>query len=282
MPVTIGNGWSIGPGWSVGILPVGSITVCGTANENGTVAMTAPPDTVFTSVEFASYGTPNGTCGAFSLGACHAANSVSIVSGYLIGNSGTVNIPATNVVFGDPCGGIGKRLYVQATAVGRAAGLFKTTYSGYFNDVPDFFATATPASVGGNPTTSVQTTAIEEPATDDGSNFSVQWLGYFLASTTETYTFFTSSDDASYVWVGDTALSGFTTANPVVNNGGAHAVQERSGTISLTAGVFYPIRIQFGEASGGDAMTFAYSTPTITKTTNVTGRVFYNPATNGF
>ena len=163
-----------------------------------------------------------------------------------------------------------------------AAGLFKTTYSGYFNDVPDFFATATPASVGGNPATSVQTTAIEEPATDDGSNFSVQWLGYFLASTTETYTFFTSSDDASYVWVGATALSGFTTANPVVNNGGAHAVQERSGTIALTASVYYPIRIQFGEAGGGDAMTFAYSTPTITKTTNVTGTVFYNTVTNGF
>jgi phosphosulfolactate phosphohydrolase-like enzyme len=82
--------------------------------------------------------------------------------------------------------------------------------------------------------------------------------------------------------VGSNALTGFTTANAIVNNGGAHAVQERSGTISLTSGVYYPIRIQFGEAGGGDAMTFNYSTSTITKTTNVTGRVFYNPATNGF
>ena len=116
MPVTVGSGWTIGPGWNVGILPAGPVTVCGTATEGGTVVMTAPAGTVFTSVEFASYGTPDGTCGAFSLGACHAANSVSIVSGYLIGNGGTINIPATNVVFGDPCGGIGKRLYVQATA----------------------------------------------------------------------------------------------------------------------------------------------------------------------
>jgi len=29
-------------------------------------------------------------------------------------------------------------------------------------------------------------------------------------------------------------------------------------------------------------MTFNYSTPTITKTTNVTSRVFYNATTNGF
>jgi hypothetical protein len=162
------------------------------------------------------------------------------------------------------------------------AGLYKTTYSGYFNDNVGFFATATPASVGGNPTTSVQTTSIFEPPQDDGSNFSCQWLGYFKPTTSETYTFFTSSDDASYVWVGGTAISGFTTGNAVVNNGGLHGMQEASGSIALTAGTYYPIRIQFGELSGGDAMTFNYSTPTITKTTNVTGLVFYNTTTNGF
>jgi hypothetical protein len=163
-----------------------------------------------------------------------------------------------------------------------SAGLYKTTYSGYFNDVPSFFATATPTTFGTNPATSVQTTTISEAASDDGSNFSCQWLGYFLPSTTETYTFFTSSDDASYVWIGANAVSGFTTSNPIVNNGGAHAVQERSGTIALTAGVYYPIRIQFGEAGGGDELIFNFSSPTITKTTTVTNRVFYNLATNGF
>ena len=162
------------------------------------------------------------------------------------------------------------------------AGVYKTTYSGYFNDNVSFFATATPASVGGNPATSVQTTSIFEPATDDGSNFSCQWLGYFKPTTTETYTFFTSSDDASYMWIGETAITGFTTLNATVKNGGAHGNQERSGTASLTNGTYYPIRIQFGEASGGDVMTFNYSTPTITKTTNVTGLVFYNSTTNGF
>jgi hypothetical protein len=163
-----------------------------------------------------------------------------------------------------------------------AAGLFKTTYAGYFADVPSFFATATPTTYGTNPATSVQTTAISEASSDDGSSFSCEWLGYFLPSTTETYTFFTSSDDASYVWVGSNAISGFTTENAIVNNGGLHGNQESSGTISLTSGVYYPIRIQFGELSGGDVLTFNYSTSTISKTTNVTGRVFYNAATNGF
>ena len=162
------------------------------------------------------------------------------------------------------------------------AGLYKTTYSGYFADNVSFFATATPASVGGNPATSVQTTSIFEPAQDDGENFSCQWLGYFKPTTSETYTFFTSSDDASYVWIGSNAQTGFTTGNSTVNNGGLHGTLEKFGSIALTAGTYYPIRIQFGELSGGDVMTFNYSTPTITKTTNVTGLVFYNSQTNGF
>jgi hypothetical protein len=162
------------------------------------------------------------------------------------------------------------------------AGLFKTTYAGYFADNVSFFATATPTAYGSNPATSVQTTTISEAATDDGSSFSIQWLGYFKPTTTETYTFFTNSDDASYMWIGANALSGFSTANSTVNNGGAHGNQEQSGTSALTAGVYYPVRMQFGEAGGGDVFGFNYSTPTITKTTNVTGLVFYNPVTNGF
>jgi hypothetical protein len=162
------------------------------------------------------------------------------------------------------------------------AGLYKTTYSGYYADNVNFFATATPQTFGSNPATSVQTTSISEPGSDDGSQFSCQWLGYFKPTTTETYTFFTSSDDASYMWIGATAISGFTTTNAIVQNGGLHGVQEQSGSIGLTAGIYYPIRIQFGENSGGDVLTFNYSTPTITKTTNVTGLVFYNPSTNGF
>jgi len=157
-----------------------------------------------------------------------------------------------------------------------SAGLFRTTYSGYFADVVSFFATATATA------TTVQTTVIEEPNTDDGSSFSMQWLGYFRPTTTETYTFFLSSDDASFLWIGSNALSGFTTANATVNNGGLHGPVEFSGTAALTAGVYYPIRIQFGEQGGGDVMTFNHSTATIGKTTSVTGKVFYNPATNGF
>ena len=162
------------------------------------------------------------------------------------------------------------------------AGLYKTTYDEYFADDVSFFATAIPKTFGTNPATSVQTNAISEASSDDGEYFSCQWLGYFKPLTTETYTFYTSSDDASYVWVGNVARIGFTTDNAIVNNGGAHGDTEESGSIALTAGVYYPIRIQFGEAGGGDVLTFNYSTPTIAKTTNVGKLVYYNSTTNNF
>jgi hypothetical protein len=172
---------------------------------------------------------------------------------------------------------------VSLTGVAYLAGLYKTTYAGYHNEVPGFFATATPTTYGANPATQVQTTAISEPGTDDGSNFSCQWLGYFVPTTTETHTFYLASDDGSYMWIGANALTGFTTANANINNGGAHgSVEVTSAGIAMTAGVYYPVRIQFGEIGGGDFMTLNYSTPTITKTTDVTGKVFYNSATNGF
>lgn len=88
-------------------------TICGTAFEGGNLVLTAPNNGIFDKVIFASYGSPSGTCGNFLSGSCHASNSQSIVQGYLLGNN-TATIPATNGVFGDPCVGIGKSLYVEA------------------------------------------------------------------------------------------------------------------------------------------------------------------------
>jgi hypothetical protein len=155
-------------------------------------------------------------------------------------------------------------------------GLYRTTYSGYYNDDVTFFNTASVTSQG------VQLSPIQDPSTDDGDHFSRQWLGYFKPPTTETYTFYLTSDDASHMWIGDNALSGYTTNNATVNNGGLHGFIEKSGSISLTANIYYPIRIMFGENTGADQMDFNYSTATIVKTTDMTGKVFYNPATNGF
>jgi hypothetical protein len=150
----------------------------------------------------------------------------------------------------------------------RSAGLYETTYSGYFNDVVTFFATAPVLTAEVDSTLAISST----PTTT-----SAQWLGYFVPATTETYTFFTNSDDASYLWIGPTAISGFTTANALVNNGGSHAAQDASGAIALTAGVEYAIRIQTGNGSGPGSHSTSFSTPTIPRTTTFTNRIVHNP-----
>jgi len=88
-------------------------TVCGSRNENGDpLILTAPAGEVFTSVEFASYGTPNGSCGSHSTGSCHASNSIQVVSNLCLGQNSCTVYP-NNSTFGDPCGGTYKRLFIE-------------------------------------------------------------------------------------------------------------------------------------------------------------------------
>jgi len=80
-------------------------------NEGGTINLQAPQGYVFNEVLFASYGTPTGNNGNYQLGSCHATNSKSIVENLALGNN-SLTINASNGVFGDPCGGTFKRLYI--------------------------------------------------------------------------------------------------------------------------------------------------------------------------
>ncbi|MEO5729220.1 MAG: M12 family metallo-peptidase [Byssovorax sp.] len=85
---------------------------CATANEGGTATLSCPAGKVITSVSFASYGTPGGSCGSFSTSSCNAASSASVVNNACL-NKASCAVAATNQVFGDPCGGTVKRLSVQ-------------------------------------------------------------------------------------------------------------------------------------------------------------------------
>ena len=81
--------------------------------ENQPASLTAPAGAVFTSVIFASYGLPEGTCGSFTIGSCHASTSQSVVEGLILGQN-SVTIQADNGIFGDPCPGTVKKFYVEA------------------------------------------------------------------------------------------------------------------------------------------------------------------------
>jgi len=149
-------------------------------------------------------------------------------------------------------------------------GIKNDLYIGYYADDLSWFTGRTPAS------TVYPTSTIQDPPTDDGSNFSRRWTGYFKPRTTETYTFYLTSDDASIMWIGQPAKIEWTVSNALIDNGGIHSVVEKSGSTVLVTDAYYPIQIFFGELGGGDELTFSYSTPTIAKTTNLTGLVYYN------
>lgn len=111
---------------------------------------------------------------------------------------------------------------------------------------------------------------------------SIMLTGYFLAPTTDTYTFYTNTDDASYMWIGPDAITGYTHTNAVVKNGGLHGPVEVSGTIAMTANIYYPFRVMFGNLTGPGIMTVSWASGTQAKTSNWSGKLFYNSATNGF
>ena len=88
--------------------PVDAISL--TVNENQVLEYTPPMGMKISDILFASYGTPDN----YQYGLCHAVGSQFIVENYLIGNTSLI-IGANNDVFGDPCGGTGKRLSVVIT-----------------------------------------------------------------------------------------------------------------------------------------------------------------------
>ncbi|NJM15202.1 MAG: DUF4832 domain-containing protein, partial [Bacteroidales bacterium] len=131
---------------------------------------------------------------------------------------------------------------------GTAAGLNYEYFKGSWNNLPDFNA-LTPAASG-----KVNTFDLNNRDQDD--NFAFRFSGYINIATNGSYTFYTSSDDGSKLYIGNTE---------VVNNDGLHATTEKSGTICLKPGK-HAIRVTFFEKTGGQSLTVMYAGPGISKT----------------
>ncbi len=100
-------------------------------------------------------------------------------------------------------------------------------------------------------------------AGDAQEYFVVRFTGYIKIATAGQYTFYTSSDDGSMLYIGDWEGNGGS-LTLVVNNDGLHGTQEASGTINLDAGL-YGIMVTFFEKTGGDVLDVSYAGPGITK-----------------
>ncbi|KAF2300591.1 hypothetical protein GH714_014218 [Hevea brasiliensis] len=63
------------------------------------------PNQVISSIKFASFGTPHGTCGSFSHGQCSSSNALSIVQKACVGSK-SCSIGVSINTLGDPCRGV--------------------------------------------------------------------------------------------------------------------------------------------------------------------------------
>ena len=150
------------------------------------------------------------------------------------------------------------------------AGAYRTTYSGYHGDDVTFTdtATVTGTTIVGN------FTIPSEP-----ENTTELYIGYILSDYTGTWSFTITSDDASYIWIGPTALSGYTTGNALTS---ASYLGPGTGTISLSAGYYYPVRLLYGNGPSGGSLNLTYAHTGQSATNNFTGKLFFNSSTNGF
>ena len=88
--------------------------------------------------------------------------------------------------------------------------------------------------------------------------FSALWQGEVLINVSGEYSFGTSSDDGSAIFIDQNRDGAFELSERVVDNSGTHGTQARVGSVTLATGT-YPIAISFVEFAGGQEMEGRHS-----------------------
>lgn len=101
------------------------------------------------------------------------------------------------------------------------------------------------------------------------STFTTRWTGKVQPPFSETYTFYTVTDDGARLWVNGVQL---------VNDWTDHPATERSGTIALTGGQQYDIVMEQYDGGGGAVARLLWSSPSTPKAV-IPQTQLYLPAT---
>jgi hypothetical protein len=102
--------------------------------------------------------------------------------------------------------------------------------------------------------------------------FSVRWRGQVQAQFTETYTFYTQSNDGVRLWVN---------GRRIINNWSTHSSTENSGTITLTAGQRYDIRMEYFENLNLAVAKLSWSSPSTPKSIVPRSQLYSQSAQTG-
>ncbi|AQT67026.1 Beta-hexosaminidase [Anaerohalosphaera lusitana] len=130
-------------------------------------------------------------------------------------------------------------------------------YEGNFDKLPDF-EKLEPAKKGVQP-------GLTLPDDVRENSFAVKLQGFLKVRFFGEYTFYTTSDDGSKLYIGDQL---------VVDNGGLHGSQEKAGTVFLKPG-YHPITVTYFEAGGAHSLDVKWQGPVIKKR-NIPANVLFH------
>ena len=141
---------------------------------------------------------------------------------------------------------------------GLQRGLYAYTFNGYFNDQATFGEGATPFARGN--------TEMKFPRFDGSGlveNTTLVMNGYFIPDVTGEWKFRIESDDASYMWLGNEAITRYRNANQgaVIRNGGVHTAKSVEYSVNLVKDKIYPIRIIYGNDKSVSVFKFDTKAP---------------------
>ncbi len=150
------------------------------------------------------------------------------------------------------------------------AGVTSQFYTGYFNDVQTYFTSNTPVISRQDPTIGFTTDggwgSVCPPLAGSNASpetFSTRFSGQIYIPVATTYTFYLTSDDASYFWLdGNAVATNPTSGTAAIGNGGTHSATTVSAVITLTVGL-HDFKIHYGENTGNNVCYLEYASSTI-------------------
>jgi hypothetical protein len=154
-----------------------------------------------------------------------------------------------------------------------ALGLAQIQYRGYFADDPNWFSNEryekslilnTTVGASGIPDFDWYSNPADWNKVEKSS---WSWTGHFIPDVSGEWQFEIASDDASFMWLGNDAVTNYQggPAGALIKNGGIHEAKAVSAKIMLTKDKIYPLRIQYGNNGQAAVFKFRFMSPGVTE-----------------
>ncbi|RYZ13625.1 MAG: hypothetical protein EOP49_54285, partial [Sphingobacteriales bacterium] len=116
--------------------------------------------------------------------------------------------------------------------------------------------------------------ALEAPTSGvQTDHFSIRWTGRIKAPQSGTFSFQTASDDGVRFWINDSLI---------IDNWGIHGSDTRSASVSLLAGEFYRVRIEYFDFDEAAGMHMHWQLPGTSGYDLIPASALYTPAPESY